>query len=133
LSATDGNYAAASEGLKKGAIPFNKASTDVQQLIKINQQTAEQLMADNNKAYALTRTIQIVMMIAATILAIGIGLLSGRAIARPLRNLAKRANAVAEGDLTVEPLPVKSGDEIGQLSQAFNTMVKKTCTESWQM
>ncbi|WCK53929.1 methyl-accepting chemotaxis protein [Aneurinibacillus sp. Ricciae_BoGa-3] len=119
-----GNYPAASQGLKKGGVPFTKASTEAQQLIQINQQVAEQLKVDNSNAYAFTRMIQIVMMLAATALAIAIGLLYGRAIGRPLRDLAKHANSVAEGDLTVDPLTVKSSDEIGQLSEAFNKMVE---------
>jgi signal transduction histidine kinase len=57
--------------------------------------------------------------------AIGVALLLGfllfRGITAPLRRLAQATLAVAEGDLSVQ-VPVRSGDEIGQLGQAFNLM-----------
>ncbi len=57
--------------------------------------------------------------------AIGAALLLGfllfRGITAPLRRLAQATVAVAGGDLSVQ-VPVQSGDEIGQLGQAFNLM-----------
>jgi len=47
-----------------------------------------------------------------------------RAIALPLRRLAEAASEIADWNLHKE-LPVTSRDEIGALSHAFNTMVKK--------
>lgn len=44
-------------------------------------------------------------------------------IISPLRDLAKVANEVAEGNLDVEHIDVKSMDEIGIVSNAFNKMV----------
>ncbi|WP_258957806.1 methyl-accepting chemotaxis protein [Brevibacillus centrosporus] len=41
---------------------------------------------------------------------------------KPLVSMASSVNRVAEGDLTVEPLQVKSRDEIGQLAHDFNSM-----------
>ncbi|HIS28447.1 MAG TPA: methyl-accepting chemotaxis protein [Candidatus Avamphibacillus intestinigallinarum] len=41
----------------------------------------------------------------------------------PLNTIIQYAGRVADGDLTVEPLPVKRNDEIGQLSGDLNTMV----------
>ncbi len=57
--------------------------------------------------------------------AIGAALLLGfvlfRGITAPLRHLTQATRAVAGGDLSVQ-VPVQSGDEIGQLGQAFNLM-----------
>ncbi len=57
--------------------------------------------------------------------AIGAALLLGsllfRGITAPLRYLTQATIAVAGGDLSVQ-VPVQSGDEIGQLGQAFNLM-----------
>jgi adenylate cyclase len=43
--------------------------------------------------------------------------------ARIIRDVAAGAQKVA-GGVYADPLPVKSGDEIGQLTQSFNTMIK---------
>lgn len=38
--------------------------------------------------------------------------------------IAKRLNAVADGDLTVEEVKMNSKDEVGELAQDFNHMIK---------
>lgn len=44
-------------------------------------------------------------------------------MARPVIAITERSKSVANGDLTVEPLPFKSKDEIGELAENFNRMV----------
>jgi signal transduction histidine kinase len=53
-----------------------------------------------------------------------VGLLLSRAIASPLRHLTVAADSVARGQLD-QQVPVRSRDEIGQLSQAFNDMTSR--------
>jgi signal transduction histidine kinase len=53
-----------------------------------------------------------------------VGLLFSRAIARPLHRLTDAAGAVAQGDLD-QRVPVRSRDELGRLSRAFNDMVDR--------
>ena len=53
-----------------------------------------------------------------------VGLLLSGAIARPLRVLTTAAGAVARGQLDLQ-VPVRSRDELGQLSQAFNEMTAR--------
>ncbi|MFI3214006.1 MAG: histidine kinase [Eubacteriales bacterium] len=45
-------------------------------------------------------------------------------IIEPLRMLAKVANQVAEGELDMEPLEIKSMDEVGVVTNAFNKMIE---------
>lgn len=45
-----------------------------------------------------------------------------KSIADPLRKVAVIANKISQGDLTVEQIEVKSQDEVGQLSHAFNNL-----------
>lgn len=45
-----------------------------------------------------------------------------RIISVPLKTLQKNVQQIANGDLTVPTLEVKSKDEVGQLTAAFNTM-----------
>ncbi len=53
-----------------------------------------------------------------------VGLLLSGAIARPLRLLTAAAGAVARGQLD-QQVPVRSGDELGRLSEAFNEMTAR--------
>jgi signal transduction histidine kinase len=53
-----------------------------------------------------------------------VGLLLSRAIAQPLRRLTAAAGAVAQGQLD-QQVPVRSRDELGRLSQAFNEMIAR--------
>ncbi|MGC9350248.1 MAG: ATP-binding protein [Anaerolineae bacterium] len=60
----------------------------------------------------------------ALILSGAVGLLLSRAITRPLRGLTTAAGAVAAGDFDQE-VPVRSRDELGRLSRAFNDMTRR--------
>jgi signal transduction histidine kinase len=54
----------------------------------------------------------------------GAGLLLSRAITRPLRRLTAAAGGVAEGQFDTQ-VPVRSRDELGRLSRAFNDMTAR--------
>jgi signal transduction histidine kinase len=60
----------------------------------------------------------------ALLLSIAVGLLLSGAIARPVRRLTAAAGAVARGDLD-QQVPVRSRDELGRLSRAFNDMTAR--------
>jgi methyl-accepting chemotaxis protein len=47
----------------------------------------------------------------------------GRSIVTPLGDAARLARAIAEGDLSGPPIPVRSGDEVGTLGGALNRML----------
>ena len=50
-----------------------------------------------------------------------VGLMLARAIARPVRELTRAANRLAQGDFDY-PLDVSSSDELGELARAFRSM-----------
>lgn len=56
------------------------------------------------------------------ILGLGLAYSLNKRIAVPLQKLNAGVFAIASGDLTEEDIPVKSKDEIGQLTDSFNTM-----------
>jgi signal transduction histidine kinase len=60
----------------------------------------------------------------ALLLSGAVGLLLSQAIASPLRRLTAAAGAVAGGQLD-QQVPVRSRDELGRLSQAFNEMIAR--------
>src|SRR5262249_31296333 len=49
--------------------------------------------------------------------------LLARAITRPIRTLARAADAIASGDFQAE-VPVESRDELGRLADSFNAMAR---------
>jgi two-component system NtrC family sensor kinase len=55
--------------------------------------------------------------------AILVSLLVQRTVYRPLRDLQDGASRLAGGDLD-QPIPVRSQDELGQLAESFNTMMR---------
>jgi methyl-accepting chemotaxis protein len=44
-------------------------------------------------------------------------------VSKPIHMMAQHAKTIAAGDLTVEPLPVSSRDEVGHLVEDFNIMI----------
>ncbi|MBN1484869.1 MAG: HAMP domain-containing protein [Chloroflexia bacterium] len=58
------------------------------------------------------------------LLSVGAGLLLSRTFSRPLGRLTAAAAAVSQGDLEAQ-VPVRSADELGRLSAAFNQMTAR--------
>jgi methyl-accepting chemotaxis protein len=52
----------------------------------------------------------------------GLALLFSIALIKPIQPIVGRAKQIAAGDLTGEPLPVKSEDELGHLTRSINEM-----------
>jgi two-component system, OmpR family, sensor histidine kinase BaeS len=71
----------------------------------------------------LKRTNQALMIAAvgSGLIAILLGLLLARSITRPVLDLTHAARALAAGRLT-QPVPVRSQDELGELTETFNSM-----------
>jgi methyl-accepting chemotaxis protein len=69
-----------------------------------------------------------ISLLTATALGIAIGIviavLLSRKIVGMVRRLAGRANEIAEGDLTGQAMLAKSGDELGQLADSFDVMLR---------
>ncbi len=72
----------------------------------------------------ITRLNQVILSIGAAgfaILFLVIIIISGT-ITRPLRNLADKAREIARGNLDIDVPPVKSEDEVGELTRSFGNM-----------
>jgi class 3 adenylate cyclase len=74
------------------------------------------------KRLAQIRTTILHASVAGALLALTIGLLLARRITRPVSALTAGVGRVAAGDLS-GPLPVRSNDEVGRLTRAFNAML----------
>ena len=77
-------------------------------------------LSSQARGQALLASILVFLIVAALGAAL-LGLALTRAIARPMRELARGANAIAAGDYD-QHIDVRSADEVGQLARAFNEM-----------
>ena len=121
-------------------------TTDLSQLEQINQQSVDTDAANAQTAYSTARTELIGIAALTALLAVGLGWLIARSIARPLAevkraatsvanlcmtNLVDGMTALAEGNLTVAaragttPPAYSSKDEIGETAEAVRTMIGK--------
>lgn len=80
-------------------------------------------LSSQARGQALLASILVFLVVAALGAAI-LGLALTRAIARPMRELARGANAIAAGDYD-QHIDVRSADEVGQLARAFNEMTRR--------
>lgn len=71
------------------------------------------------------RTIGIVFSLILTIAGILIAIITASTISKPVTVVADRMKELADGNLQLEPLPVKARDEIGTLMVAANDMNEK--------
>jgi methyl-accepting chemotaxis protein len=86
--------------------------------------TLFRLVANERGALSVTQQLRwsnLGVVLLALLIAIGLAVLASRFIIRPVLDLADHARGLAEGDLT-QRSTVQSGDEIGDLAEAFNAM-----------
>lgn len=82
---------------------------------------------DRAEALAATRVLLIetmIVVVVATIVIVMLSLVISRGIALPLRQTARAAVRLAQGDLKVELLSLRREDEVGELARSFNGMVQ---------
>ena len=98
--------------------------TALQKLADIKIDLAKKKDVENNAAAKTAMTVTTVFAVIGVLLAIGLGVLISRMIARPLREAVDISNKLAEGDLTVS-IDVTSKDETGLLLEAMQHMVER--------
>ncbi|GAA2238893.1 hypothetical protein GCM10010401_09000 [Rarobacter faecitabidus] len=113
-------------------------------LAQFQVQVRDKLIAEVGNMANTARTqaiLTVAIAIAAVIISLAIALLIARRIVNPLSRLTEAAKDVRDKlptlveqvavpgttpDLVIEPIPVESGDEIGQLATAFNDVNETT-------
>lgn len=120
-----GNFEALDEGLKKAGVHYDDASRDLASLLEINENEAKKLMEENQRTYEKVLNILIFIIVVVILFSIVISVILTRLIVKPIKAINKEIADIAdgEGDLTKE-ITIKTNDELGELAQSFNRMVK---------
>lgn len=121
---------AAMKGEDQKAIPlirnnrtqFQQTQVLLNQDVALNKQVADSETTDSLSQAASGRSVALTLSIVAFIIGLATAVLVSLGISRPLRKLTIVANQVSEGDLTGEPVVVKSKDETRELANAFRVM-----------
>ncbi len=99
----------------------NKADVIMGELTTAKANLSKQSAATAAASYASARTITIGILIAATLIAAGLGFWLSRYISNGARQAATAASSIAQGDINVS-MTANAKDEIGQLGRAFTEM-----------
>ncbi|MFS8583116.1 MAG: methyl-accepting chemotaxis protein, partial [Limnochordales bacterium] len=82
----------------------------------------QQALVDEGSAQA--RRLMVLFALVSLIIGAVAAVTVTRSVAGPARAVAEAADRLAEGDLTLETLQVKTRDEVGDMANAFNRMVQ---------
>ncbi|OLN33558.1 methyl-accepting chemotaxis protein [Desulfosporosinus metallidurans] len=108
---------------------FNNATKDLDEintllpeLVDFSTQKAKSTIVRENLNFVRAEKFLFGFPLVAAILAVIIGALVARAIAKPLQIMLANVQGLASGNLRVTKIKTTSKDEAGQLAQAFNLM-----------
>ena len=94
----------------------------IAELTLFQEELLNQHLAETSAMAQSIKTWIIILGIVSVLVGIGIALLIGRIITKPISIIAADVKRIADGDLTVDEIKVKNRDEIGDLAQSFNGM-----------
>jgi NtrC-family two-component system sensor histidine kinase KinB len=100
---------------------FQRMKTTADDIQRMNQQNMVEMDAQARRQASSVRRQMYFMLFASTIVAAAFLFLTGKWILRPITRLTNSAKEIRKGNLDLV-VPGGSGDEIGQLSDAFNDM-----------
>ena len=100
---------------------FQRVKETADDILRMNQEHMVAMDARARRQAQSVRGQMYLMLLAATVIAAGFLFLTGKWILRPLTRLTDSAKEIRKGNLDLV-VPGGSGDEIGQLSEAFNEM-----------
>lgn len=93
-----------------------------QLMVEYQEKQLESIKADTASSITTSITIGAIILIISLIITVVIVINIQRALIKPLGETVAMARTLSTGDLTIEDLPVKSKDEIGELANVFNLM-----------
>lgn len=98
---------------------FNKTAN---KLVELQQSYLNKEISSTNTMVSSTKVSIIVATLITLLFGLSIAFGISNSISKPIIYLAKVANKIADGDLTIKTMKVKNNDEIGDLVKAFTQM-----------
>lgn len=117
--AEEKNYKDADANYSKVTEARTKVYTNLDKLIKLNIDQADNAYKDNNATYKSSLYITIAVISVGVAVAIILGLLIAIIISKQIGKVLTFAKAIGEGDLT-KSIDIDSKDEIGNMAKALN-------------
>lgn len=118
-----GKYEEAYAKTNKDVDELSYSLLDTMDQLRTNmQQQIDRIEANADKRATIATWIAVALVALSTLATILLSRFLAKTIAYPMRKMAQEMQRVADGDLSGEPVQVKSHDEIALMSTAFNTM-----------
>lgn len=141
ISLQTGSGHDAYEYFEKNALPhLEQINTILSELATFNESEAEKTINQADAKFANAKKILLGLPVIVVTFSLIFGFLVARMIANPLKLMLASVQEVAAGNLRITELKIKSKDEVGNFSSAFNTMtsnlrelVKKVSESSQQV
>lgn len=90
-------------------------------MVEMKVEDAEKKAEENDGVTQSSITTMIILIVIAMLIAIGLGIMIARLISKPLGEMVKAANEIADGNLDID-IKLDSKDEVGMLAKAFRSM-----------
>ena len=119
-----GNRAGALQKIQESRVLSDEIEEEIAKQIEVVSTLAEASYVESSSAYRGVVALMAGILLVGITLSVGVLLYMIRNVSKPLSKMTASAVTIASGDLTVEPILVKSKDEIGALASAFNDMTK---------
>ncbi|KIL50729.1 hypothetical protein KP77_13490 [Jeotgalibacillus alimentarius] len=100
----------------------NQLAGESNDMITLINEDIASTLDESNASIAQARTLSTIMMSAAFLIAILLGVVLTSRITKPLKSMTAMAERVANGDLTEHTVPMKGKDEIAKLQHSFIAM-----------
>jgi len=102
---------------------FQEIKTLAQDILEMNQNNMNQANIAASQQAGVARSHMLTFLVASAVIAILFSLFVNRWVLHPIRELIESTNEIRKGNLNLV-VATHSRDEIGQLSEAFNTMTE---------
>ncbi|MCC5824252.1 MAG: methyl-accepting chemotaxis protein [Phycisphaerales bacterium] len=101
---------------------FERAEAEMESIMRLSEDAMEAEKEAADRAYAQAILLMITAAVTGIASAVIFAMLIINKIVKTLTAVVERMRSVAAGDLTGDPIPVTTKDEIGQLAEATNEM-----------